>query len=220
MLTLAGKFRSGYCDGVSRRDFLRIGGLALGGLSLPQLLETEAQAGVGRSHKAVIMVFLAGGPPHMDMVDLKPQCSRGHPWRVQANRHKRPRARHLRVHAAPRAMMDKFTVIRSLVGNGPDHSGGQALTGYTDLISKASGGRPSLGRWCRSCKARCIRTFRRSSACRRAPARFVGESGRSGLSWDWPTSPFTPFRTEAEDGTERKRKLGSAHRVRASTNGF
>ena len=38
MLTIAGRGRSAFCDGVSRRDFLKIGGLALGGLSLPQLL--------------------------------------------------------------------------------------------------------------------------------------------------------------------------------------
>ncbi len=48
MLTIAGRARSGYCDGISRRDFLKIGGLALGGLSLPQLLRAEAQAGVSR----------------------------------------------------------------------------------------------------------------------------------------------------------------------------
>ena len=46
MLTIAGRARSLYCDGVSRRDFLKIGGLALGGLSLPQLLQAESQGGV------------------------------------------------------------------------------------------------------------------------------------------------------------------------------
>jgi hypothetical protein len=46
MLTIAGRADSGYCDGVTRRDFLKIGGLALGGLSLPQLLQAEARAGV------------------------------------------------------------------------------------------------------------------------------------------------------------------------------
>ena len=77
MLTIAGRTRSGFCDGVTRRDFLKIGGLALGGLSLPQLLQAEAQAGVSRSHKAVIMVFLAGGPPHLDMFDMKPDAPSG-----------------------------------------------------------------------------------------------------------------------------------------------
>src|SRR5262245_38781488 len=74
MLTIGGKRRVGFCDGVTRRDFLRVGSLAMGGLALPQLLRAEAAAGVGRSHKAVIMVFLAGGPPHQDMVDLKPDA--------------------------------------------------------------------------------------------------------------------------------------------------
>src|SRR6185436_1685932 len=52
-------------------DFLRIGGLALGGLSLPQILRAEAASGVTRSHKAVIMIFLPGGPSHQDIFDLK-----------------------------------------------------------------------------------------------------------------------------------------------------
>ena len=61
MLTIAGQSRGrAFCDGLSRRDFLRIGGLALGGLSLPQLLRAEADAGIGTSHKAIIMIFLAG----------------------------------------------------------------------------------------------------------------------------------------------------------------
>ena len=62
---------SRFCDGVSRRNFLKIGALGLGGLSLPQLLQAEAQAGVRSSHKAIIMIFLPGGPSHQDMFDLK-----------------------------------------------------------------------------------------------------------------------------------------------------
>ena len=59
------------CPGVPRRTFLQVGGLALGGLALPQLLRAEEQSGVRTAHKSVIMVFLSGGPPHQDMVDLK-----------------------------------------------------------------------------------------------------------------------------------------------------
>jgi len=72
MLTIQSALRSGeFCNRNSRRDFLRIGGLALGGLTLPQLLRAESKTGQ-RSHKAVIMVYLPGGPPHQDMYDLKP----------------------------------------------------------------------------------------------------------------------------------------------------
>ncbi|HEU5118477.1 MAG TPA: DUF1501 domain-containing protein, partial [Isosphaeraceae bacterium] len=75
MLTIRGARQTGFCDGVTRRDFLKVGGLALGGLSLPQILRAEAAQGVApKRHKAVIMVFLAGGPPHQDMVDLKPDA--------------------------------------------------------------------------------------------------------------------------------------------------
>ncbi len=71
MLTIRSHSTSRFCDGVSRRSFLKIGGLALGGLALPQLLEAEALAGIGKSHKAVIMIYLVGAPPHQDMFDLK-----------------------------------------------------------------------------------------------------------------------------------------------------
>src|SRR5215510_6502045 len=70
MLTIYGS-KQRFCDGISRRNFLKIGALGLGGLSLPQLLQAEAQSGVRRSHKAVIMIFLPGGPSHQDMFDLK-----------------------------------------------------------------------------------------------------------------------------------------------------
>src|SRR4051812_25054534 len=71
MLTIFGAKTGRFCDGVSRRDFLRIGGLALGGLSLPQILQAETRSGIRKSHKAVIMIFLPGGPAHQDIFDLK-----------------------------------------------------------------------------------------------------------------------------------------------------
>ena len=70
MLTIYGN-RTRFCDGVSRRNFLKIGALGLGGLALPQILQAEALTGARRPHKAVIMIFLPGGPSHQDMFDLK-----------------------------------------------------------------------------------------------------------------------------------------------------
>jgi uncharacterized protein (DUF1501 family) len=59
--------RREFCDGISRRDVLRIGTLAglasVGGMTLPQLLAAESRAGV-RTPKSVIMIYLVGGPPH------------------------------------------------------------------------------------------------------------------------------------------------------------
>ena len=57
MLNLLGeKYR--LCDGLTRRDLLKVGALGFGGLSLPQLLAAEEQAGIRKSHKAIIMVCL------------------------------------------------------------------------------------------------------------------------------------------------------------------
>ena len=69
-----GKNNAKLCSGVSRREFLRVGALGMGGLSLPQLLQAEAQAGVTNSNKAIIMIYMVGAPPHQDMYDLKPDA--------------------------------------------------------------------------------------------------------------------------------------------------
>lgn len=63
--------RSRFCDGFSRRDFLRIGSLGMGGMALPGLLQAEQLAGLRNSKKSVIMIYMAGAPPHQDMYDLK-----------------------------------------------------------------------------------------------------------------------------------------------------
>src|SRR5271154_2101686 len=78
MLTLwGGKQR--FCDGISRRNFLKIGAFGAG-LTLADMLRARAQASqpaaVRSSHKAAIMIYLPGGPSHMDMYDLKPEAPR------------------------------------------------------------------------------------------------------------------------------------------------
>jgi hypothetical protein len=63
------------CDGISRRSFLRVGTLALGGLTLADLLRAQAAAAPGgRRAKSAIMIHLSGGPSHLDMYDMKPQA--------------------------------------------------------------------------------------------------------------------------------------------------
>ena len=76
MLTVRGPAaqRIDFCDRVSRRDVLRIGALGAAGLTLPNLLRAEANAGIKQSNKSVIMIYLVGGPPHQDMFDLKPDA--------------------------------------------------------------------------------------------------------------------------------------------------
>ena len=80
MLTFLGRPRR-YCDGISRRDFLKVGALSVGSLSMADLLRMRAEAALAPSggrapaaDKSVIMVFLHGGPSHLDMYDMKPDA--------------------------------------------------------------------------------------------------------------------------------------------------
>ena len=211
MLTIAGRSRSGYCDGIARRDFLKLGGLALGGMSLPEVLRNQAMAGTSPSrHKAVIMVFLAGGPPHQDMFDLKPDAPsgiRGEYNPIPTNVPGLDICEHM-----PRLarMMDKFALIRSLVGNGPDHSAGQCMTGYTDRISKVQGGRPSIGSIVSKIQGQVhtdMPPFVGLSP-RTAETRWSnpGDPGYLGLAH----APFTPFRTESRKLDQYGRSSGSS----------
>jgi uncharacterized protein (DUF1501 family) len=74
MLTLASPEPTRHCQGYSRRDFLRVGALGLGGLTLSSLLAVRARAAeAGRclKDKAVVLLFLQGGPPHIETFDPK-----------------------------------------------------------------------------------------------------------------------------------------------------
>jgi len=149
MLSIEGGRRE-LCQGPSRRHFLKIGGLALGGLSLPDILRAEAQAeaagsGHGLGHKAVIMIYLSGGPSHQDMYDLKmdaPAEIRGEFKPIDTNVPGIEICEHM-----PRlaTMMDKFTIIRSLYGNVDQHCSDMCLSGYPIAQGKRQSGQPSLG---------------------------------------------------------------------------
>lgn len=131
MLTIRGRSSGRFCDGLSRRDFLTVGGLALGGLTLPQLLAAEAHAGVRKNHKAVIMVFLPGGPSHHDMFDMKPDAPadiRGEFKPIKTNVSGIEICEHMPKIAA---MMDKFALIRSITGMRDEHDSHHCMSGYS-----------------------------------------------------------------------------------------
>lgn len=145
MLTLnATSAHHGFCDGRSRRDFLKIGGLAMGGLSLPDLLRAESAQGQKPGHKAVIMVFLPGGPSHQDIFDLKPDAPseiRGEFKPIGTN------VDGLQIcELLPRLarQMDKCTVIRSMADCDTSHDAFQCLTGRSSR-QQPPGGWPAFG---------------------------------------------------------------------------
>ena len=146
MLNILGKSnrRQRLCNGLTRRDMLRIGGTALGGMTLPQLLRLEAEAGVDRGHKALIMIYMCGGPPHQDMYDIKvdaPIEIRGQFKPINTVvpgiqiSEKLPRIA---------AIMDKVVPIRSMVGARDSHYSYQCMTGHHEQNAPA-GGWPHFG---------------------------------------------------------------------------
>lgn len=145
MLTIFGN-RGRFCDGVSRRNFLKIGafGFGFGQLTLPQLLRAEAEQGVGSSHKSVIMVYLPGGPSHQDLFEIKteaPEEVRGEFKPIKTNVEGIEICEHLPNLAK---MMDKLAVIRSVVGSEGSHGSFQCLTGRSKK-QMPPGGWPAAG---------------------------------------------------------------------------
>jgi hypothetical protein len=144
MLTILEKSSSSFCDGVSRRGFLKIGGLGMGGLSMPQLLRAEAANGISGSNKSIIMIYLPGGPPHQDMYDIKldaPAEIRGEFRPVGTNVPGMQICEHL-----PRLakLADKYAVIRSMVGAKDRHESFQCMTGRLNERNPP-GGWPEFG---------------------------------------------------------------------------
>ncbi len=147
MLTIYGR-KNSYCDGLSRRSFLKIGGLGVGAsaFGLADLFRAEAKAGVSTSpHKAVINIFLGGGPPHQDLWDLKPEAPSEIRGEFKPIATKVPGLQICEVFPRLAGLMDRCAVIRSVVGATGGHDAVQCMSGWTMRDMQQAGGRPSLG---------------------------------------------------------------------------
>jgi hypothetical protein len=131
------------CDGVTRREVLRVGGLALAGLTLADVLRLQA-ATPGKAAargKSVIMIWLRGGASHIDSYDMKPDAPaeiRGEFKPVRTNVPGIQVCEHMPLHTK---MMDKLAVLRGIQSNDlGDHTPHYILTGFPDR-----GKRPVFG---------------------------------------------------------------------------
>jgi hypothetical protein len=158
MFTIFGKpYR--HCDGVSRRQFLTAGALGLGGLTLADWLRAEHAAGVTASRKALINIHLDGGPPHLDLFDLKPDAPaeiRGE-FKPIATNVPGPQVCELLPKVA--SIADRCAFVRSLVGSAGAHDA-QCQSGFPANDLKSLGGRSALG---------CVVTKLRGSPADAAP---------------------------------------------------
>jgi hypothetical protein len=143
MFTIWGD-RERFCDGITRRGFLQIGAFGAG-LTLAEMLRLRAEGGTStaKSNKAAIMIYLPGGPSHMDMYDLKPNAPkefRGEFKPIATNVTGVQICEHMPLQAK---MFDKLAVIRSIVSV-DEHSDSLVSTGYSENQNR-NVGHPSFG---------------------------------------------------------------------------
>jgi hypothetical protein len=145
MLTFWGS-RQPHCDTVNRRNFLALGAFGAGLTLADQLRAKAASPTAARSlasPKSAIMVYLPGGPSHIDMYDLKPDAPaefRGEFKPINTNVPGVQISEHMPMQAA---MFDKLAVVRSIVAT-DEHSDSYVMTGYPEQINRTAG-HPSFG---------------------------------------------------------------------------
>ena len=154
MLSILGR-GARLCDGLSRREVLRIGGLAFTGLTWSEWLRSRATAaplttakpsfgGSFGKAKSCILIYNYGGPSHLDLWDPKPDAPDNVKSIFQPIATKLPGVNFTEILPKLAQINDKFTMIRSL-GYTPNglfnHTAAiyQMMTGYTTDKVSASG---------------------------------------------------------------------------------
>ena len=137
-----------FCDGLSRRNFLKIGAFGAG-LSLADMLRAKANAnpaqpaGQPTSPKAAIMIYLPGGPSHMDMYDLKPDAPMEYRGEFKPTSTNVPGVQICELMPRQARMMDKLAIIRSVVSV-DEHSDSLVMSGYSEQTNRVQH-HPSFG---------------------------------------------------------------------------
>ncbi|MFT5094643.1 MAG: hypothetical protein ACI93T_003483 [Porticoccaceae bacterium] len=129
MLTIPGS-QSRFCDGISRRSWMQIGALGLGGLALPEILRGESGGGKAGQAKGIIMVLLPGGPSHLDMYDLKPDAPTEIRGEFQPISTSVPGIEICELMPRLAANAKQLTFLRSLMGFKNDHNTHWCSTGW------------------------------------------------------------------------------------------
>lgn len=128
-----------FCDGLARRDFLKVGTLSVGGLTLADLLRLRAAGNARSSSKAIIMVYLNGGPSHLDMYDLKPNAPVEYRGEFRPIRTNVPGMDLCELMPLQARIADKFAIIRNMRFQQQGHTSPELYTGFL------AGNRPSIG---------------------------------------------------------------------------
>jgi hypothetical protein len=135
MISLLGP-RVRLCDGLSRREMFRVGGLAFSGLACPDLFRARAAAAPAKGSfgraRACIVVFNYGGPSHLDLWDLKPDAPAEIRGEFKPTATSAPGVRICEHLPRLAKLADRYAIVRSVTHNDNDHAIGTylALTGH------------------------------------------------------------------------------------------
>jgi hypothetical protein len=162
MLTFFNGGKGRYCDGLSRRGFLKAGTLAVGGLTLADLLRLRgstaaatAPAGAARPRRprSVIMVCLGGGPSQLDTYDMKPDAPADFRGEFRPIRSNVPGMQMCELLPEQAKIADRFAVVRSCTWVEPDHQRIEVFTGFPkkqrrpsfgSVVSRFAGGEADM----------------------------------------------------------------------------
>jgi len=215
------------CDGLHRRDFLRVGALGLGGLTLSEMLRASAAANGAASYvkdKSVILLFLAGGPSQHETFDPKPDgpdTSTSIAGHVATSI---PGVRFASYFPKLAELADRLTIVRSFQTNHAEHNGAhkQLLTADLTVQDGKPIREPGLG----SVYARVAGSVSRSGmpthalippTTRHLPVKagFAGayESVVEGAQPAWLGPAYAPFETKVEMAEGKPRDKKSSKQV-------
>lgn len=224
MLSLATNLTPPFCDGLHRRNFLRVGALGMGGLSLSNLMpSTSLAAGQGSyvKDKSVVLLFLAGGPSQLETFDPKPHGLGSSTSIAGHIGTKLPGVRFAAYFPQLAALADRLTIVRSFQTNHAEHNGAhkQLLTADLTVQDGKPIKEPGLG----SVYTRIAGTVSAGGMPTHAlippttrhldvKAGFAGayDSVVEGMQPAWLGSTYAPFETKVEmaEGKPRAKKSG------------
>lgn len=129
----------------SRRDFLRVGALGLGGLTVADLLRSRARAGETRRHKSVIFVYLFGGPSHVDTYDMKPDAPVEYRGEFKPSRSNVPGFDLCELMRLQAKIADKLALVRNMAFNPNFHDPVELFSGFRKPTEAGRAARPDFG---------------------------------------------------------------------------
>ena len=202
MFNLFGSRRGTTCDGATRRDFLKVGALGMGGLMLPDLLRARAaatQAGQPTKNTSVVWLWLGGGPTQVETFDPKMSAPQEFRSTVGAVKTNVPGIELGGVFPEMARNADKLAFVRSFAHQNSGHSGGThwVMTGYD--FPPADNGQAPIKPGFGSILAR----YRGANNSGTGLPTYVRLNGTLGDGPAWLGSPYAPF----DVGGEARRNM-------------